>query len=161
MISLNHLADGGRADGGRASLEGVCADPVCADLSLAEDGRACDLFSALLRYGLNSAPLMGASPALADDRCDLSAWLLLTAAWDSFCRSSSVMCPVWRTAEPDGLNLGPDACCMIDALVDGRAVLLAAALNTGLGAKPPLELPCTGWNRCSASGGGFCLEGGR
>ncbi len=49
----------------------------------------------------------------------------------------------------------------MEALVEGRAVLAAEALKTGLGAKPPLELPCIGWNRCKASGGGFCLEGGR
>ena len=54
------------------------------------------------------------------------------------------MRPVCKTGEPDALNLGSEACCMIDALVEGRAVPAAAARKTGLGAKPPLELPCTG-----------------
>lgn len=50
---------------------------------------------------------------------------------------------------------------MMAALVEGLVVPAGAALKTGLGAKPPLELPCIGWKRCKASGGGFCLDGGR
>ena len=41
------------------------------------------------------------------------------------------------------------------------AGMTAVALKTGLGAKAAFELPCTGWNKCRASAGSFCLNGGR
>jgi len=49
---------------------------------------------------------------------------------------------VCSTAED--LNLGAAVCSMMAALVEGLVVPAGAALKTGLGAKPPLELPCIG-----------------